>query len=411
MKLIHKSFDLIISEMKEKRDAAASELKALGDIPSTLREKRTLFRTVRDELREGLGSESLNGRLTQLHSNGDMRPSAEFHSASSLFHKELNQSKLANIASIQVGTQVIAVKNGKELRGIVTRFDDAKDKVIIQKKLGNTGFVLGDTESTKVSRNLVRSDPQWISDLIEKNRAYCLPIFLDPDLFGAIVANQMEKEWKKPSLNLLDATAKLMERASKQFIQGMAIKSLPTFVDYLVRKTSEVIELIKNDAKEEVLRFIEREKIPYTQNHYLFENLSKLRTQRLMDEVLSSVASHSKSDNKDSDALSSAIQDIFERNQKRSVPDHMAEEMQHALDSYGKVALKRFVDTVPMICAQIMQRFPRMVEDILSDVVDSDIEGLVVAPQGAIDKMDELKKEIETLEKGIDTVTGLSASL
>ncbi|KAL7530235.1 hypothetical protein ACHAWF_003293, partial [Thalassiosira exigua] len=114
MKLIHESFKSIISEMKDRRDEAVTELKSLGDIPSSLREKRALFRTVREEIREGLGAESLNGRISQLHSSEDKRPSAAFHLASQQFQDELSSSKLANISSIKVGTKIIANSNGRE---------------------------------------------------------------------------------------------------------------------------------------------------------------------------------------------------------------------------------------------------------------------------------------------------------
>ncbi|KAL7541336.1 hypothetical protein ACHAXR_010826 [Thalassiosira sp. AJA248-18] len=435
MKLIQSSFESIISEMKDTRDEAAIELKCLGDIPSTLMEKRALFRNVREDMREGLGAESLNGRISQLRSSDAKRPSAEFHLASKKFQEELNCSKLANISSIQVETMIIATVNGKELRDRVCFVDDKRDMIFVKKNVAKNyvdetwkltkkpGSVfksnhivwLARTDGTfdqlkPIPRKLVRTDPQWISDLIEQNRPYNLPIFLNPDLFDAIVADQIENEWTTPTMKLLEITANLMETASKKFINDITmIKSLPSLTEYLIRKSTEVIESTKADTKIEIQKFILREQTPYTQNHYLFENLSQLRTQRLMDEVLSSVVTHCGSGNTDSaDDITSAIQQIFERNQKRSIDDHMAEEMQNALDSYGKVAFKRFVDTVPMICVQIMQRFPKMINDILSDVTDSEIEELVNAPLSAITDMNALKKKVETLDKGIDTVKGMS---
>lgn len=442
MSLIQESFESIIGEMKERRDEAALELKALGDIPSTLIEKRALFRKVRDEMREGLGSESLNGRISQLHSSDAdaKRPSAEFHVASKAFQQALNSSKLANISSIQVGTNIIATVGGEEIRDTVCFIDEKNDLLFVKAKIVKN-YVWEEWKKSKskmpgtvfksgaivyyarkngtynhlqpISRKLARSDPQWLTELIEKNRPYNLPIFLNPDLFDAIVADQIEKEWLDPTMNMLEFTAVLMETASKKFINEMKmIKSLPSLTGYLIRRSCEVVETIKNDTEEEVSKFIEREKTPYTQNHYLFENLSKLRTQRLLDEVLSSVALHGGIDNKAStDDLSSAIQGIFERNQKRSIDDHMSEEMHNALDSYGKVAFKRFVDTVPMICIQIMQRFPKLINNILSDLTDSEIEKLVAAPAGAIANMAALKREVETLEKGIDTVKGMSQAV
>ena len=432
MDLIRESFKSIISEMKDRRDDAALELKSLGDIPSTLKDKRTLFRKVREEIREGLGTESLSGRTSKLNSDNAMRPSAEFILASKMFQQKLNSSKLANISSIEVGTLVIAIVNGNEVQDKVS-FVDKENNVYLTdharvKTKGWTKLTPGmvfrsenDVFSAKIdgtfheirpiSRKLVRNDPRWISELIEKNRPYNLPIFPNPNVFDAIVAGQIAREWENPSMELLGFTATLMENTSQCFIEDITmIKSLPSLTEYLVQKSSEVIETIKQDTEKELLKYIEREKTPYTQNHYLFENLSKLRTQQLKDEVLDSVLIHRSGGEVDADKLTSAIQNIFERNQKRSIDDHMAEEMQNALDAYGKVAFKRFEDAVPMICDQIIKRFPKMINDILSDVLDNEIEQLVVAPPGAIANMNALKKEVETLDKGIDTVKGLSKS-
>lgn len=62
MELIQSSFNSILSEIKSKLDDAALELKALGEIPSNLIEKRALFRRVREDIWNGLGAETLDGK-------------------------------------------------------------------------------------------------------------------------------------------------------------------------------------------------------------------------------------------------------------------------------------------------------------------------------------------------------------
>ncbi|KAL3788160.1 hypothetical protein ACHAW5_006608 [Stephanodiscus triporus] len=79
----------------------------------------------------------------------------------------------------------------------------------------------------------------------------------------------------------------------------------------------------------------------------------------------------------------------------------MAEEMQHALSSYGKVAFKRFIDIVPMICIEIMQKFPDKIDGVLSKTTDEEIERIVVAPSNVISARNTLKRKVDTLEKGI----------
>ena len=55
----------------------------------------------------------------------------------------------------------------------------------------------------------------------------------------------------------------------------------------------------------------------------------------------------------------------------------MADEMQHALNAYGKVAEKRFVDTVPMICIEVMYKYDRWLNDTVSNVMEWEIDRLV----------------------------------
>ena len=415
--------------MKSLADESAKDLKALGELPSSLTDKRALFRKVRDEIREGLGVESLNGRT--LHSSHDKRPSAEFHWASNEFQRELSASKLANISTVQVGSNIIAMVDNKEVQDTVCHVigNDIYIKKCVTKnckhptwshmKKGTTfkhsGIWFAKMDGTfdelkPISRKLARVDPTWVRELIEKNRPFSLPIFLNPDLFDAIVADKIEDEWKGPTMKLLDSTALLMENASKRFISSMTnIKSLPSLSEYLVSTSSDIVESIKKETAEEISKFINREKTPYTQNQYLFENLAKLRSQSMLDEILSTVNRLADNNNTipDAGALAADITKIVEQNQKRSIDNHMADEMMNALDSYGKVAFKRFVDTVPMIVVQIMKRFPQMLNDILSDVTDENIEKLVAVPPSALSNMNTLKKEVETLEQGIQTVKGL----
>lgn len=298
------------------------------------------------------------------------RPSAKFHSLSEKLQRTLNASKLANVSGIKVGTAVIACVDGEEVFDEVVYIEEEDDNIYVKYKAileedvsrhsswknvePGRAFRTKDScrviikrdggsfdELEPISRTDVRSNPQWITDMIKKNRPYSLPIFLNQGVFNAIVAQQIENEWVQPSYDLLDSTAKLMEITAKGFILKMGlIGSLPSLANFLLQKSSDVIETIKYDTKKELQKLLHRECTPYTQNHYLFENVSKLRTERLMNEVLSTLTHHCGTGAKmqqeaSPDNLQLAVRTIFETNQKKSVDEHMAEEMQNALDGYG----------------------------------------------------------------------------
>jgi hypothetical protein len=74
---------------------------------------------------------------------------------------------------------------------------------------------------------------------------------------------------------------------------------------------------------------------PYSQDHDLFENLVKRSNERLLKNVLVALGLpiqpplmlHS-------DTVEKAIRAVFEQNQHKSIDEHMAEQMEHALDAY-----------------------------------------------------------------------------
>ena len=277
-------------------------------------------------------------------------------------------------------------------------------KVCIERSNGTFDILI------QIPRSCVRADPQWLCDRIQHNRPYALPIFIDTRVFESIIAEFIGNQWTEPSLDLLKFTSKTMESAAKSFIlQLKGIRSVPRLASFLGDKSAQAIKQLQKDTERKLMEFVQREKVPYTQDHYLYENLSKLRFQRLMDEVMQAI----EGTNSDGDAVapsrdvSAAVRNVFERNQKKSVDEHMAEEMQHALNAYGKVAFKRFIDTVPMICIEIMQRFPEKLYEYLSDISDDDIERTVSAPPEVLSRMQKLKDEVAALRKNIDSIQSL----
>jgi hypothetical protein len=82
----------------------------------------------------------------------------------------------------------------------------------------------------------------------------------------------------------------------------------------------------------------------------------------------------------------------------------MSEEMQHALNAYGKVAMKRFIDTIPMICVKVLQSFPDRINSALSEAIDTESDRLVVAPPDRVRAMKEYERKIKTLDGGIAAI-------
>ena len=436
MHIIRSSFKGITLDLKQQQEETTKEYNLLGDIPSTLMGKRSHFRSIKEHLWKNIGTNVLSGPINSLHDDSDKRPSAKFLDESERYQDKLNSSKLATVSDVKKGT-IVTVPTENIASDEVCFIDEANDAVYLTHGVAefdinvnnysilncllknNPGNVIqsgtevfiereeGIIDRLKAfDRNAVHPDPEWINELIQRNRPYKLPVFINTDVFEAIVADLIEKEWTPPTMELLNFTAELMDGAADKFIKEIKeAKPFPQLESYLVNKATEVVGSLKKQVRGKVEDFIKREKVPYTQNHYLFENLCKLRSQRLMDEVLSSISGIYGSGNTlvsvNPSTLLSTIRNTFERNQKRPVKDHMTEEMQNALNSYGKVALKRFIDNVPMLCIEIMQSFADKMNDVLSEVTDEEIDRIVSAPSGVVEQRNKLKRKIDVLEKGL----------
>jgi len=211
-----------------------------------------------------------------------MRPSAKFHDASKAYMDILYSSKLANISKVAVGTRVIAIYKGKEIRGEVCFIDEKENMVylkddVVKKnitfsavtnhKKNKPGNIIQYSRNVYIERDdgtidelnhiglkLVRTDPKWLADLIKQNRPYKLPIFINTYVFDAIVANLIKEEWAQPTMDLLNFTSKLMDTAAEEFIKEAKKATLfPLLQSYLITKATEVVEYITKETRKLLL--------------------------------------------------------------------------------------------------------------------------------------------------------------
>ena len=80
----------------------------------------------------------------------------------------------------------------------------------------------------------------------------------------------------------------------------------------------------------------------------------------------------------DTQAIQVIVDGVFERSQRKSLEDHMAEEMEIALESYGQIATRRMIDRSPMNCWEVFRSLVTSVQEALWKVTD---EMLVVCMQ------------------------------
>ena len=116
MNLIQSSFDdEIVSEINAQRDAAFEAKTKLGSIPSSLVEKRALFRSVKDVYYTTIGPLVMGGRIRYPPLAMKVKPSAPFHLLAKVFMDELTKSRLAKISDLAIGLPVVACVDGRDL--------------------------------------------------------------------------------------------------------------------------------------------------------------------------------------------------------------------------------------------------------------------------------------------------------
>ena len=107
MHIIRSSFKGIARDLKEQREESMNEYTLLGDIPSSLTEKRALFRSVKEHIWKSIGTGVLSGQIQTLKDDSQIISSAQFLDASQQFQDTLNTSKLATVSDVSVGTMVV----------------------------------------------------------------------------------------------------------------------------------------------------------------------------------------------------------------------------------------------------------------------------------------------------------------
>eukprot|EP01040_Poterioochromonas_malhamensis_P005984 gene5984-6431_t len=183
---------------------------------------------------------------------------------------------------------------------------------------------------------------QWIREEILKFRNHQLPVFLSYEVFTSIAGNLVFTEWKKFAMDLSKNIFVVLERCLQDTVNS-TVKGTTLELHRWFSVTLEKIMVdIKQRTMDHVLKILDDEiNQPYTQNHYLFETISKKRSTNLTLTLKRLADSQNKVD-------LNAVLGVLNANEKLSCEDHIAREMELILCAYGKVAAKRVIDQIPM---------------------------------------------------------------
>jgi len=439
--LIRESISGIMEEISTKMGEAAKELDGLGDLMTTDYERRQYFRRLSERAMTAV-HEMQTGLLLCDSSDGKSIVTVQ-QDLFDNFGSDVLRQKLANISKVSVGTDVIVtLEAGDEKKGTVVGTSSNSEKICVtDEQVGkqssnvehpflrsglqdactdkNCAFCSDESTCyhkdayTKVSddtvagykhylpldKDYVRCDPKWLKKLIADNRNNDLRCFLSATLFTSIVRNMIRKDWKPLCEKLVEESHKLLLK----FLTSSFEKEFKARYDMLWITVKDTISSVLNSGldtlKEALDNVLDMDTHPYTQNHYLFDNINKKRNDPLKKNLINMLKGISGEDEDAGQQAVNLVKAVFDANSRKSMDDHVAEEMEIVLDSYGKVCAKRINDQVPMHVMNFNRQALLELEKRMSSFTDSELNSLIAdgpefaAKHGrAKDKLAKMKK-------------------
>ena len=297
----------------------------------------------------------------------------------------------------------------------------------------------------KIPLDCVWTDPTtWLQSHMDQFRTDDLACFLNVESFGSIVQEFMNEDWKPACETLLDQMKSILQQALSQALEeaisvppvegprtksptGSSTSSLwadapprfPGLKSLLQRHLRQVSDALVHEASLQVESHLAMEAHPFTQDEALFERMNRARYSRLKRELeVGLMAEQSSSEGQarvgklplskggiSIDAMQTVIDDVFSRQEKMSVQEHQAFEMEIVLEAYGEIATRRVQDRTPMICWQVFRTFTNLLSNRLAAVTDHDLNEAMSERSsfakeyyGLVEKRDKLKESILLLE-------------
>jgi GTPase SAR1 family protein len=435
LNMIRKSLPDIIQEIRLKRNKASELVTDLGDLQESALDRRRYYQDLCQTLLMQMKSSlSGKGRTTTKPS-----AAARLHDACAEFMARIREGSLARVRSIEEDGQVLVTSPRGTVRGEVVHLDETfacvdfvdefdKTSEVLFKFVGhqsdvpieendvwsdNTEIFIARKDNLydslkKIPLANIRTDPCWLKDRILQNRTDDLACFLNADIFKSIIQEFIEEDWKPHCFNLLEATQAILTATLKDAIEFTMSKiniKYPLLRLWMEQNCKNAVQTLASMANQQMMSQLEIEKHPYTQDSILFENLAKARYSTLQREFATALRLDQEGVVYDTQALQAILDNVFVRNQQKSVEDVMAEEMENVLESYGKIATRRMIDRTPMIAWDVFRSITTSIQDSLWNITDETLqqcmkESTEFATQYRLAKqeVDEMNQALEILE-------------
>ena len=211
-----------------------------------------------------------------------------------------------------------------------------KDQEIIS-SYPKSGYTKG-----KIIR-IVKHFRRDLAEQIQAGRGRELPGFMSFDVFCSLMGGYVDR-WKGPTADFQGKVKQAMNDAVEFTVRTFA-NHVPSLADELHKQLKGHLESCKAEADDRLAKLLDAEKMPSTENHYLWDTINKTRNKRLENKINDMGTGSSVSKASVIAILRSDIGN--DSNESQEVQD-----MIDYLSAYWKLAMKRYVDEVGMIVTQ-----------------------------------------------------------
>ena len=432
----------IRSELIRQRDAAMMEVTKLGKSFSTDIERRMEFQgivgVILDSVEHNIKGSKDTGYTVKVKAAA-LKFRSYIIQLSTQLTADIMKTRLADMTVLRVGDRVIYHAGGEygDLKGSIVAANDSSsvsvrldvtvnsiaflatqnyantstEKLLEMLAAKNSARLLAweygvnpaDTSLVSVTdlTKLTLSD-DWLEALIVSYRDDNLAVFPSIELMNQIVRDKVKSDWEP--LSRAFATSALTEL--KRLLEWVLAQSVPAhytkMAAALQHKMSQVVDTLFADCKTSVDKILEQESHPYTNNHYLFENLNKDRFKEMREKLKSMATADPNASNPLRKVDIVTIDALFDANENLTYTQYSTRELKMALSAYGKVAAKRLIDNVPMAVESALLKKVASHFEATTHLLDSEMRALFTEPKETAFKRGKYQDIIDDLNQALD---------
>ena len=136
--------------------------------------------------------------------------------------------------------------------------------------------------------SIMRVDPNFrrnVAKRIEQARGRELPGFMNFSVFSTLMDEYLQR-WERSTLKFQQTMDEAITDASESVV-NFHVSKLPGLSEKINLELKAHLKTCSTDAVKKVHTLLEQEKIPCTENHYLWDTIIKIRNQRMEDKIMS----------------------------------------------------------------------------------------------------------------------------